>query len=81
MKLKINLADVTPRIDYVSRIGGVALTHEATAVEAALANNFKVRGREVNGGVLSLDVAHGGDPHACAVWMGERLGCAVELVG
>jgi len=80
MKLNITLADVTPRIDYVSRIGGVALTHEATAVEAAQANNFKIDGREVVDGVLTLTVRHGGDPRACAKWMGDRLQCAVDLV-
>lgn len=79
MELTIDLTRVTPRIDYVSRIGGVALTTEATAVEAVLANNFKVLQKWRDGDTLRLTVTHGGDPRACATWAAERLGCPVDL--
>lgn len=79
MELTIDLTCVTPRVDYLSRIGGVALTREATAVEAVLANNFKVQQKCRDGDTLRLRVTHGGDPRACANWVAERLGCPVEL--
>lgn len=79
MKLTVNLANVTPRIDYVSRIGGVALTKQATAIEAIQANSFKVLQQHLNGDVLSVFVQHTGDPKACANWVAEKLKTPVDL--
>ena len=75
----IPLGNVKPRIDYVSRIGGAPLTRQATAQEAALAMNFRIVQTWRDGDTLRLTVNHGGDPAACARWVGERLGVEVVL--
>jgi hypothetical protein len=79
MKLTINLANVTPRVDYASRIGGAALTKQATAIEAVQAENFKVLQQHVAEDVLSVFVQHSGDPKACANWVAEKLNTPVDL--
>lgn len=79
MKLHVNLALVTPHIDYLYRIGGYQLSKANTAILAARTMNFTVSGSVTEGDSLVIFATHPGDAEVCAKWMGEKLGQVVRI--
>ena len=79
MHLTINLANVKPAVDYVSRIGGLELSRKDTAMWSVMAMNFKPTGVVVEGDTLVVYCTHPGDASACARWVASALCTSVIL--